>query len=140
MSECPFAKFPNMIDPDTYVNGMPYETLREIRDSGPVHWMEGTYMDVPYWLVTGRDEIDFVSKNPKIFSSEAKTALSEEWDEEMITGVHNHMIINMDPPRQLKYRKIVRAAFTPSAVGSYEERFRQHAKNIVDRVASRGEW
>jgi cytochrome P450 len=45
----------------------------------------------------------------------------------------------MDPPRQLKSRRIVRATFTPSAVDSYEERFREHAKNIVDRVAGRGE-
>ena len=109
MSQCPFADFQNLIDPDTYVNGMPYETLHEIRKSGPVHWMEGTYMDVPYWLVTGRDEIDFVSKHPEIFSSEAATALSEEWDEEMMP-IHNQMIINMDPPKQLKYRRIVRAA------------------------------
>ena len=70
MSECPFANFPNMIDPDTYVNGMPYETLHEIRKSGPVHWMDGSYEGVPYWLVTGRDEIDFVSKSPELFSSE----------------------------------------------------------------------
>ena len=139
MSECPFAKFPNMIDPDTYVNGMPYDTLREIREAGPIHWMDGSYMGVPYWLVTGRDEIDFISKNPQLFSSEAKTALSEEWSEEEITGIHNHMIINMDPPRQLKYRKIVRAAFTPAAVDSYADRFREHARNIVDRVAARGE-
>ncbi len=139
MSECPFAKFPNMIDPDTYANGMPYDTLRDIRASGPVHRMDGSYHGVPYWLVTGRDEIDFISKNPGIFSSEANTALSEEFDPEEITGIHNHMIINMDPPRQLKYRKIVRAAFTPSAVESYRERFQQHARNIVDRVAHRGE-
>lgn len=139
MSGCPFANFPNMIDPQTYANGMPYETLKQIRESGPVHWMEGSYMGVPYWLVTGRDEIDFISKNPQIFSSEKKTALSEEWSEEEITGIHNHMIINMDPPRQLKYRKIVRAAFTPSAVDSYEERFRAHARRIVDAVAARGE-
>ncbi len=45
----------------------------------------------------------------------------------------------MDPPRQLKSRKIVRATFTPRAVDSYEARFREHARNIVDRVASRGE-
>ena len=44
MSECPFAKFPNLIDPDTYVNGMPYETLAEIRRSGPVHYMDGSYL------------------------------------------------------------------------------------------------
>jgi cytochrome P450 len=39
----------------------------------------------------------------------------------------------------LKSRKIVRATFTPRAVDSYEERFREHARKIVDMVASRGE-
>jgi cytochrome P450 len=139
MSQCPFANFPNMIDPRTYENGMPYEVLRQIRESGPVHYMAGTYQDVPYWLVTGRDEIDFISKNPALFSSEERTALADEHSPEDVTNIHRHMIINMDPPRQLKYRKIVRAAFTPSAVDSYAERFRQHARNIVDRVAHRGE-
>ena len=56
MSGCPFANFPDMIDPDTYVDGMPYDTLKEIRDSGAVHWMEGQHLGVPYWLVTGREE------------------------------------------------------------------------------------
>jgi cytochrome P450 len=139
MSQCPFANFKNMIDPDTYSDGMPYEELAAIRKSGPVHYMDGSYQDVPYWLVTGRDEIDFVSKNPAIFSSEEGTALADEISKEDIENIHRHMTINMDPPRQLKSRRIVRATFTPSAVDSYEERFREHAKNIVDRVAGRGE-
>ena len=75
MSECPFA---NMIDPDTYANGMPYDELKRIRDDGPVHYMEDPTMGVPYWLITGRDEIDFISKNPKLFSSEARSALARE--------------------------------------------------------------
>jgi len=33
----------------------------------------------------------------------------------------------------------VRATFTPAAVDSYEARFREHARRIVDAVASRGE-
>ncbi|MEZ5569230.1 MAG: cytochrome P450 [Halioglobus sp.] len=139
MSQCPFANFPNMIDPQTYAEGMPYEVLRDIRQSGPIHYMDDSYQGVPYWLVTGRDEIDFISKRPEIFSSEAGTALAEEYAPDEIENIHSQMIINMDPPRQLKYRKIVRAAFTPGAVGSYEERFREHARNIVDRVAARGE-
>jgi cytochrome P450 len=118
MSQCPFANFPNMIDPVTYENGMPYDVLKQIRESGPIHYMEGSYQDVPYWLVTGRDEIDFISKNPALFSSEQRTALADEHSPEDVTNIHRHMIINMDPPRQLKYRKIVRAAFTPSAVDS----------------------
>ncbi len=139
MSECPFANFQNMIDPDTYANGMPYDELARIRQSGPIHWMDDPTMGVPYWLVTGREEIDFISKNPALFSSEERTALADEHSVEDVENIHRHMTINMDPPRQLKSRKIVRATFTPKAVDSYEERFREHARNIVDRVAGRGE-
>jgi cytochrome P450 len=139
MSQCPFANFSNMIDADTYANGMPYDELKRVRDSGPVHYMEDTTMGVPYWLITGRDEIDYISKHPMIFSSEARTALAEEWSEEEVETIHKHMTINMDPPRHMQNRRIVRSTFTPKAVGAYEERFREHARNIVDKVASRGE-
>lgn len=135
MSECPFA---NMIDPNTYANGMPYEELKRIRDDGPVHYMEDPTMGVPYWLVTGRDEIDFISKKPKLFSSEARSAVAIEFSEEDM-AIQRNMTINMDPPHQLKTRRIVRAVFTPSAVDSYEASFRAHAKRIVDAVANRGE-
>ena len=139
MSQCPFADFQNMIDPDTYAAGMPYDELARIRRSGPIHYMDDPTMGVPYWLVTGRDEIDYISKHPQLFSSEARTALADEHSQEDVDNIHRHMTINMDPPRQLKSRKIVRATFTPRAVDSYEQRFREHARNIVDRVASRGE-
>jgi cytochrome P450 len=139
MSQCPFADFQNMIDPDTYAAGMPYDELARIRRSGPIHYMDDPTMGVPYWLVTGRDEIDYISKNPQLFSSEARTALADEHSQEDVENIHRHMTINMDPPRQLKSRKIVRATFTPKAVDSYKQRFREHAKNIVDRVANRGE-
>jgi cytochrome P450 len=135
MSQCPFA---NLIDPDTYANGMPYDELKRIRDDGPVHWMEDPIRGVPYWLVTGREEIDYISKHPALFSSEARTALADEWDD-FTLEIQRNMTINQDPPRQLKSRRIVRATFTPSAVDSYEPRFRAHARRIVDAVASRGE-
>jgi len=139
MSQCPFADFTNLIDPDTYAEGMPYDELARIRKSGPIHYMDDPTMGVPYWLVTGREEIDFISKKPLLFSSEARTALADEITPDDVENIHRHMTINMDPPRQMKSRKIVRATFTPRAVDSYEERFREHARNIVDNVASRGE-
>ncbi len=139
MSECPFANFQNMVDPDTYANGMPYDELAKIRASGPIHYMEDPTMGIPYWLVTGREEIDTISKQPLVFSSEARSALADEFSEEDMEAIQRNMTINMDPPRQLKSRKIVRATFTPRAVDSYEARFREHAKNIVDAVAGRGE-
>ena len=135
MSQCPFA---NMLDPDTYKDGMPYDTLREIREAGPVVKMDDPITGVPYWLVTRIKDIDEVSKNPKLFSSEQRGAFPMEMEEESLE-MQKNTIINMDPPRHQKVRRIVRNAFTPKRVDSYEPVFRKHAREIVDAVASRGE-
>ncbi|MEZ5569645.1 MAG: cytochrome P450 [Halioglobus sp.] len=136
MSQCPFA---NLLDPDTYAQGMPYERLREIRDAGPVVRIEDPLTGVPYWAVTRIAEMDYISKNPLLFSSAERSAFPMEYDQEMVEGIHRQTIINMDPPLHQKVRRIVRNAFTPKRVESYAENFRAHAKRIVDAVASRGE-
>lgn len=136
MSQCPFA---NLLDPDTYAQGMPYDRLREIREAGPVVRIEDPLTNVPYWAVTRREELDEISKNPQLYSSAARSAFPMEYDQEMVEGIHSHTIINMDPPLHQKVRRIVRAAFTPRRVESYEDKFREHARRIVDAVASRGE-
>ena len=136
MSECPFK---NLVDPMTYAEGMPYEELARIREAGTLKKFDDPLTDVPYWAVTGVEEMDFISKNPKLFSSAKRSAFPMEYPQEMIDMVHCHMFINMDPPDHIKFRKIVRRAFTPKAVDSYEAKFRAHAKRIVDAVAKRGE-
>ena len=136
MSQCPFA---NLLDPDTYAEGMPYDMLREVRHAGPAVYMEDPLTGVPYWVITRQEELDFVSKKPALFSSAERTAFPMEYDDEMVSGVHRNTIINMDPPIHQKVRRIVRNAFTPKAVESYEPKFREHARKIVDAVANRGE-
>jgi cytochrome P450 len=49
------------------------------------------------------------------------------------------MMVNMDPPKHQKYRRIARNAFTPKAVDAYHETFRRYARDIIDAVATRGE-
>jgi cholest-4-en-3-one 26-monooxygenase len=135
MSQCPFA---NLLDPDTYAQGMPYDALREIREAGPVLEIEDPLTGVPYWAVTRIADMDAVSKNPKLFSSEERTAFPMEFPDEILE-MQKFTIINMDPPQHQKVRRIVRNAFTPKRVESYGPSFREHAKRIVDAVASRGE-
>src|SRR5210317_969655 len=136
MSQCPFA---NLLDPDTYANGIPYDSLKEIRQAGPIVRMDDPLTGVPYWVVTRRDDLDSISKNPALFSSAARSAFPMEYDQDMVDGIHSNTIINMDPPQHQKVRRIVRNAFTPKRVESYEPKFREHARRIVDAVASRGE-
>jgi cytochrome P450 len=135
MRRCPFV---NLLDPDTYARGMPYDALREIREAGPVVKMEDPLTGVPYWAVTRVAEMDEVSKHPKLYSSAARTAFPMEYDQDMVENIHRHTIINMDPPLHQKVRRIVRNAFTPKRVESYAPKFREHARRIVDAVASRG--
>ena len=137
MSQCPFS---NLLDPDTYSQGMPYGELARIRkDAGPVVKMDDPITGVPYWAVLGREEMDIISKNPRVFSSAERTGFPMEMEHDLVESIMRLQIINMDPPDHVKYRKIVRRAFTIKAVNSYQARFEGHAKRIVDAVASRGE-
>jgi cholest-4-en-3-one 26-monooxygenase len=136
MQQCPFA---NLLNPDTYTQGMPYQVLKQIRQQGPVVKMADPLTGVPYWAVVGQPELDFVSKNPSLFSSARRTAFPMEFPQDEVDFIYCHTIINMDPPRHQKVRRIVREAFTPKCVNSYAPAFRAHAKRILDRVVNRGE-
>ena len=135
MSQCPFH---NPLDPNCYGEGMPYLALRDIRQNGPVVRYEDSFNGQPFWLISRRAEADFISKHPKMFSSYAKGSHAGEHDEEGLHG-QRQMFLNMDPPEQMKHRKLVRDVFTPKAVDRCEARFRQIAKQVVDAVAPRGE-
>ncbi|WP_372864328.1 cytochrome P450 [Spongiibacter sp.] len=139
MSQCPFA---NLLSLDTYQNGMPYEELAKIRQAGSMVYMEDPENGVPYWAVVKRDALDFVSQNPDLFSSNIEGPFPmevPEGEEEIQAIMHENIIIAMDPPKHMKYRKIVRDAFTPRAVANMEEWLRKGAREIIDRVAKKGE-
>lgn len=136
MNRCPFT---NLLDPETYAAGVPFDELARLRAAGALVKLDDPLTGVPYWVVTRREELDAISKDPKRFSSAARTALPMEYDEEMVEHIHRKMFINLDPPEHLKYRKLVRRAFTPSAVEAQEPSFRDHARRIVNSVLPRGE-
>mgnify|MGYP006074487725 FL=1 len=139
MSQCPYT---NLLGLDTYVNGMPYIELAKIRAAGSMVKMDDPENGVPYWAVVKRDALDYVSQNPQLFSSNEQGPFPTEvppGQEEINQIMLDNFIIAMDPPKHMKYRKVVRDAFTPKAVGEMEPWLRQQAKAIVERVAARGE-
>lgn len=134
--KCPFA---NLLDPDLYKSGNHHQQIAEIRNkAGALAHIDDPITHISYWAVLKRDLADEVCKQPNRFSSELKTALPKEMPEADM-AMQRLMMVNMDPPAHIKYRRIARNAFTPKAVESYEKRFRQIAKEVVDTVASRGE-
>ena len=100
MSECPFH---GLLNPETYVHGMPFDELTRLRKEDPLAKCEDPITGVPFWAVTKREDIDFISKNPQLFSAAERTVLPMEYPgrEWIVTDILRKQMINMDPPEHL---------------------------------------
>ncbi len=137
--KCPFQF--DLMNPMTYNERVPYEDFATLRDKCPVSFQSAApEHGGDFWAITKRDDIDFVSKNPKLFSSSENLAHPQPGgDDPESTEIMRQLIINMDPPDHIKYRRVVHNAFTSKAVDALEPMMKQFAKDIIDRVAPRGE-
>ena len=136
--KCPFQF--DLMNPARMAKGVPFEDFKTLREQCPVSWQDDTIRNTAFWAVTKRDDIDFVSKNPDLFSSSENLAHPQPGgDDPAAMDIMRQLIINMDPPDHIKYRRVVRNAFTPKAVDALEPMMEQYAKAIIDKVAKQGE-
>lgn len=135
MSGCPHF---DLTSPETYQGGVPRDVFAYLRKEQPVYWHEDPQQGVGFWAITRHEDLDFVSKNPKLFSSQEKTCFLMESPPDRLEILQSQMI-NMDPPHHLKFRRLIRSAFTPKKVDSYHARFREIAREIVDKAIQGGE-
>jgi cytochrome P450 len=134
MTGCPHI---DLTDPESFRGGQPREVFKYLRNEQPVYWHEDPAQGVGFWVITRQADLDFISKHPELFSSAERSCLLHESSEEDLALMRTQMI-NMDPPQHLKYRRLVRNAFTPKKVDSYEPRFRDVARDILDRAVQGG--
>jgi cytochrome P450 len=135
----------SLFDPDTYRAGPPHAYLRRLRHESPVCWhpkpgpevKSNSTLDNGYWVLSKHQDVMDVSRNPHLFSSYVGTAFMMDPKGEDLPGLQA-MLINMDPPGHVKYRRLVQRGFTPRMVSSLEPRIRAHARRIVDNVARKG--
>src|SRR5687768_7638827 len=68
--------------PDIYVeSGYPHEAWRVLRAEAPVYWYDRPSVE-PFWALTKHADLQWVSKNPQIFSSAHGVNLRQRIDEE----------------------------------------------------------
>src|SRR5438132_8311405 len=127
----------DLSSPDTFVPGVPFETFDRLRKEAPVF-----FHDEPagpgFWCVTRYEDLVAVNRDNQLFSSNRKTALFMESDEEMLAQ-QRLMMLNMDPPMHTRYRLLVNKGFTPRRVGQLEETIRRQTNGIIDSVCEKGE-
>ena len=133
--KCPFQF--DLMDPVKMSRGVPFGAFKTLREQCPVALQDSA--KGPYWAITKRDEIDFISKNPELFSSSENLAHPQPGvDDPAQLEIMRQLIINMDPPNHIKYRRVVRNAFTAKAVDALEPMMRENAKNIIDKIIKQG--
>ncbi len=126
-------------DPQTYVDGPPFDELERLRAMGPVAWLDepelpGLAAGPGYHLVLEHALVTEVLRDPDRFSSALRgTQVSDPASAEDLRYVQQ-MMLNMDPPEHSRLRRMVARSFTPRAVRSLEERIAWHSRLIVDRM------
>ena len=137
--KCPFQF--DLMNPMTHHKKLPFEQFATLRQQCPVSFQSGApEYGGDFWAITRREHLDFVSKNPDKFSSSLNLAHPQPGgDDPESLEIMRQLLINMDPPEHMKYRRVVKNAFTGKAVDALEPMMREFARNIVDKIEHRGE-
>ena len=128
---------PALMNPETYVTGVPHEYFARLRANDPVQWRDEGYGPA-YWAVTKHEECALVTRRWDWFSSHRRTALSLELPDEDVEQ-QQLMMLNMDPPLHTRYRRLVNKAFNPRMVRDLEQSIHHATDQIIDAVCERGE-
>jgi cholest-4-en-3-one 26-monooxygenase len=121
---------------DAWARGVPHETFARLRREAPVCWHPEP--DGPgFWAVTRHADVVAVSRDPATFSSERGSVFIDDQTEEAMAQ-QRLSILNMDPPKHQRYRRLVSRGFTPRMVARLVETIEHRAVRIVDDVADRG--
>ena len=126
-----------LIDPDHYAaHGYPHETWTRLRREDPVHRVEQN-PEMPYWAITRHADIGWIGKQPELFLNGPTLTIRTEPqpDDEMFPPT----LIQMDPPRHGKFRKIVSKRFTPGALKRWHADIDRIGKEIVDGLLEGGD-
>jgi cholest-4-en-3-one 26-monooxygenase len=123
--------------PESYLDGPPHETFARLRRESPVHWQ-----DMPgepgYWAVLRHADVDYVARNPVLFSAEAGGVVLENLDPARLEQMRG-MLLAMDPPRHRDYRQPLVKRFTPAVIGRLEQRVREICRAILGGLPARSE-
>ena len=128
--------FTDITNPDIYVNGVPHEAFKWLRDEDPLSWCEEKD-GAGFWAVTRYADILTVSKNTQVFSS-AKGIRLEDMDEEEAES--RRTMMEMDPPEHTNYRRMVNPPFSHHQVQGYVDAIRQLAREVIATVRGRHEF
>lgn len=122
---------------DTWGDRVPHAEFARLRRDRPVFWHPEA-QDTGFWAITRHADIVEISKDHHTWSNEAGgTFIGTQGAEDL--EMMRLSILNMDPPKHDRFRRLVSAGFTPRQIRRLVDKIGHHATELVDRIAPRGE-
>ena len=123
---------PDQIDllEDTWAKAVPYDQFALLRAEAPAFWHEHPSY-TGFWAITRYDDVRTVSRDHTTFSAELGSTFLQDMDEAAMELVRM-TILNMDPPKHSRFRRLVSAGFTPRMINALVEHIEEVAQGIVD--------
>jgi cholest-4-en-3-one 26-monooxygenase len=139
----------DLFDSQTYESSMPHEYFAWLREHDRVHWQPpspkastiaalGNTPQRGFWAITRYRDVVEVSLDQELFSSERGTSIMQDIEEERANQLRLWMI-NQDAPRHTKLRKLINKGFTKRTTANLEPHIRELTRELVDRIAPKGE-
>ena len=140
----------DLLNLDVFVEGVPHEAFQLLREEAPVykHPEPG---GPGFWVLTKYHDIETTSQDFNTFSSahgvvglsaseyHPGDSSSDGSDTQRAGAGQELMMLNMDPPRHTKLRKLVNTGFTMARINKMEPAVRKVTNDVIDAVAARGE-
>jgi cytochrome P450 len=125
----------DLVNPDHYVEGVPVEWFRRLREEAPVVWHPEPAPNAGFWAVTRYDDLTAIHMDWATYSSEVGAVSLEELDTEQLEI--RRSMLETDPPRHTQLRQICSKRFSARGVGGYEDWIRDVARGVLDAALTR---
>ena len=114
-----------------------HEALARLRETDPgIHWINEGDNGPGYWAITRQAHLKEVNRRADVFSSAHSGTQMRDPDKTSRFAL-DPMLIDMDPPRHTRYRKLVNRGFTPRMTGLLEDYLQNRTDIILDRVVEK---
>src|SRR4051794_25741895 len=127
--------FVNIYDPDVYVEGVPHDVFAELRHTQPVYFQEMPH-EPGYWAVLEHADVVHVAREPVLFSASEGGVVLENLAPDQLEMMR-HMLLAMDPPRHVDYRRPLAPTFKARVIARMEDTIRGICREIMAEAAEK---